>query len=111
MSTVNLLHYREWHGPLRGPWASVWPITRVALIVNLLGTVPALILFAQHGLDDLAYFTDPDYFTAQGRTGPSGYELLLAILGFGLVQSVCLAIVLVATATWARRTMPLIMVW
>src|SRR5262249_34219213 len=31
MSTVNLLHYREWHGPLRGPWASVWPITRVAL--------------------------------------------------------------------------------
>src|SRR5438445_8354624 len=237
MSTVNLLHYREWHGRLRGPWASVWPITRVALgallrrrlfwvmyavtlllflmfffgtfllnwletqltgpirfgnfnldsdrvmrsvrnllevlqgnhhtfafffvyqggavmvvlaftgailvgddithrslpfylakplsrwhyiagkslavaiIVNLLVTLPALILFAQHGLDDLTYFTDPDYFTAQGRTGPSGYELLLAILGFGLVQSMCLAIVLVATATWARRTMPLIMVW
>src|SRR5262249_38760515 len=234
MSTVNLLHYREWHGHLRGPWASIWPVTRVALgnllrrklfwvmyavtlllflmfffgtfllnwletqltgpiqfgnfrldsdrimrsvrnlleilqgthhtfafffvyqggavmvvlaftgailvgddithrslpfylakpmtrwhyisgkglavaiIVNLLVTLPALILFAQHGMDDLSYFTNPSYFTNQGRTGPGGPELLLAILGFGLLQSVCLGIMLVATATWARRTMPLI---
>src|SRR2546426_9747260 len=31
MSTVNLLHYREWHGQLRRPLWSLWPITRVAL--------------------------------------------------------------------------------
>src|SRR5262245_54318720 len=31
MSTVNLLHYREWQGRLRGPLWSVWPVARVAL--------------------------------------------------------------------------------
>ena len=27
----ELLHYRPWTGTFRGPWASVWPIARVAL--------------------------------------------------------------------------------
>jgi hypothetical protein len=237
MSTVNLLHYREWHGQLRGPAWSVWPITRVALgallrrrlfwvmygvtlflflmfffggfllgwletqlsgpihignfktdpdrvmqtirrtlrtlqgnqdtfayffiyqggavmvvltfagailvgndithrsvpfylakplsrwhyiggkclavvlVINLLVTIPALVLYVQHGLDDFAYFTDVDYFFKQGERGPSGWELLAGILGFGVVLSVPLSLILVATATWLRRTMPLVMVW
>jgi ABC-2 type transport system permease protein len=237
MSTVNLLHYREWHGRLRGAWASVWPIGRVALgtllrrklfwalyavtlllflmfffgtfllnwletqltgpiqignfkadpdrvmltvrqalqvlqgnhqtfayffiyqgsavmvvlafagavlvgndithrslafylakpltrwhyiagkvlavaiVVHLLLTLPALALFVQHGLDDLSYFGDPDFFAKQGTTGPGGLQLLLGILGFGMVFCICLGLLLVATATWAKRTMPLVLVW
>jgi ABC-2 type transport system permease protein len=237
MSTVNLLHYREWHGRLRGAWASIWPITRVALgtllrrklfwalylvtlllflmfffgtfllnwletqlsgpiqfgtfkadpdrvmqnvrtllsvlqgnhhtfayffiyqgsavmvvltftgavlvgndivhrslafylakplsrwhyiggkvlavavVVNLLVTLPALLLFAQHGLDDLTYFVDAEFFSKTAQGGPGGVELLLGIIGFGLVLSVFLGLLLVATATWAKRTMPLVVLW
>src|SRR5262245_9713442 len=33
-----------------------------AAVINLLVTVPALLLYAQHGMDDLSYFVDPDFF-------------------------------------------------
>jgi ABC-2 type transport system permease protein len=84
----------------------------VGVIVNLLTTLPALLLYAQHSMDDLDYFTDPDFFlhTASGH-GPAGVPLLLGILGYGLLLTVCLSIVLVATASWARRTMPLVLAW
>ncbi len=237
MSSINLLHYREWHGTLRGPWWSVWPITRVALaallrrrlfwvmyvvtlflflmfffgsfllgwletrllepiqfgnlkidsdramqmvrrwlrilqgnqdtfayfhiyqggavmvvlaftgavlvgndvthhslafylakpltrwhyiagkvlaaalVVLLLVTVPALALYAQHGLNDVSYFVDVNYFVNQGARGPAAWKLLLGIVGFGLVLAVPLGLMLVAAATWVRRTMPLVMVW
>src|SRR5207249_7540779 len=38
-------------------------------------------------------------------------QLLLGILGYGLVLTFCLTLVLLATATWLRRTVPMIMVW
>ncbi len=80
----------------------------VAIVVNLVTTMPALVLFAQHGFGDLQYFTDPYYFGAHGM---GGWRLLLAIVGFGAVLSVCLSLILVAVATWMRRTLPLIMIW
>jgi hypothetical protein len=84
----------------------------VAVVVNLLTTLPALVLFLQHGLDDVDYFTDPDYFTANDTgVGPGGLPLLLGILGYGLVTTVCLSLLLVATASWLRRTVPLVMAW
>jgi ABC-2 type transport system permease protein len=84
----------------------------VGVVVNLLTTVPALLLFAQHGLDDWNYLVDADFFhgTSTGA-GPAGPALLGGIVGYGLVLTVCLSIMLVAAATWMRRTMPLVMAW
>jgi hypothetical protein len=84
----------------------------VGVVVNMLTTLPALVLYAQHGLDEWDYFIDPDFFwhTNTG-TGPAGLPLLLGVLGYGLLLTVCLSLMLVATACWVRRTMPMIMVW
>jgi len=71
----------------------------VAVFVNLMTTLPALVLFVQFGLlDSWAYFAD------NGR-------LLAGILGYGLLLTFCLSLMLVAAASWLRRTVPLIMVW
>jgi ABC-2 type transport system permease protein len=96
----------------------------VAAVVTLMTTVPALVLFAQHVLDDWNYLLDPNYFTQSldltagslldpdtGVGGPAGVPLLLGILGYGALLAAFLSILLVATASWMRRTMPLIMVW
>lgn len=71
----------------------------VALLINLMTTVPALILFIQFGLLD-----SWDYFLTGG-------SLLGGILAYGLVLTVCLSLLLVATASWLRRTVPMIMAW
>lgn len=84
----------------------------VAVVVNLLTTVPALVLFGQHCLDNWEYFTNPNYFVESGTgKGPASWHLLLGILGYGCVLTVFLSLLLVAAACWLRRTMPLIMVW
>jgi ABC-2 type transport system permease protein len=84
----------------------------VGILVNLLTTLPALLLFAQHGLDDWEYVVDPNYFTRnETGHGPAGIPLLLGIVAYGLLLTVFLSLMLVATASWVRRTMPLIMVW
>ena len=71
----------------------------VAIFVHLLTTVPAVILFVQYGLlDSWSYFSD-------------SFRLLLGILGYGLTLSVCLSLMIVAAATWLRKTVPLIMTW
>jgi ABC-2 type transport system permease protein len=96
---------RRWH-------YLVGKCSAVAVVVNLLTTLPALFLFAQHGLDDWEYFTSPNYFLQAGTgKGPAGWPLLLGILGYGCVLSVFLSLILVTVASWLRRTMPLIMVW
>jgi len=76
----------------------------VAVFVNLMTTLPALILFVQYGL------IDPD--------GPSTFSyfvssrgLFVGILGYGLLLTVCLSVMLVAAATWLQRTVPMIMAW
>jgi hypothetical protein len=81
------------------------------VVVNLMTTLPAVVLFVQHGLDEWAYFVDPDYFIKLGDRGPASWHLLAGILGFGVVLTVCLSIMLVTAAAWMRRTVPLIMVW
>ncbi len=71
----------------------------VAVFVNLMTTLPALILYVQYGLlDSWTYFVD------NGR-------LFVGILGYGLILTVCLSLMLVAAATWLRRTVPMIMTW
>jgi hypothetical protein len=83
----------------------------VAIVVQMMTTLPALGLFAQHAFDDFNYLTNPDYFADSDAKGPGGIPLLLAILGYGTLLSVIFSILLIATASWMRRTMPLIMVW
>jgi hypothetical protein len=39
------------------------------------------------------------------------FRLLVGILEYGLVLTVCLSLMLVATAGWLRRTVPMIMAW
>lgn len=71
----------------------------IAVFVNLMTTIPALILFVQWGmLESWSYFYD-------------NFSLLLGILGYGLVLTLSLTLLLLATATWLRRTVPLIMTW
>ncbi|MSU77392.1 MAG: hypothetical protein EXS16_04760 [Gemmataceae bacterium] len=84
----------------------------VFVVVQIMTTLPALVLFAQHAFDDWGYLLNIHYFTdtVDGK-GPAGILLLFAILGYGTLLSVFLSIILVATASWARRTIPLIMVW
>ncbi len=84
----------------------------VGIVVNLLTTLPALVLFAQHGLDDWEYLTNRNFFVETGTgKGPASWQLLLGILACGCVLTIFMSIVVVAVASWLRRTMPLIMVW
>jgi ABC-type transport system involved in multi-copper enzyme maturation permease subunit len=82
----------------------------VGVVVNMLTTLPALVLYIQHGLEDYTYFTDVDYFDLPG-SGPAGWPLLLGLLGYGLILTTFLSISLVAIASAVRRTVPLVMVW
>ena len=84
----------------------------VFLIVQMMTTLPALVLYGQHAFDDWQYVWDIDYFykMPDGK-GPAGIVLLLGVIAYGTLLSGFLSILLVATASWMRRTMPLIMVW
>jgi ABC-type transport system involved in multi-copper enzyme maturation permease subunit len=68
------------------------------VFINLLTTIPALVLFVEYAL------LEPQEFESRAY-------LLPGILGYGLVITVCLSLLLVATASWVRRTVPMIMVW
>jgi ABC-type transport system involved in multi-copper enzyme maturation permease subunit len=71
----------------------------VAVFINLMTTVPAVMLFVQYGLlDSWRYFFERSY-------------LFFGILGYGAVLTVCLSLLLLASAMWLRRTVPLIMMW
>jgi ABC-2 type transport system permease protein len=71
----------------------------VAVFINLMTTIPAVILFLQWGV-----LESWDYLYER-------LDLLLGILGYGAVLTVSLTLLLLATATWLRRTVPLIMTW
>jgi ABC-2 type transport system permease protein len=82
----------------------------IGVVVNLLTTLPAIILYIQHGFEDYHYFTELNYFDSSSG-GPSGWVLLLGIVGYGLVFTVFLSIYLLALGTAVRRTVPLVMTW
>jgi ABC-2 type transport system permease protein len=84
----------------------------VASVVTLMTTVPALGLYAQHASDDWGYLVNADYFLDTGvGIGPAGMPLLLGVIAHGCVLTVVLSLLLVATASGMRRTIPLILVW
>jgi ABC-type transport system involved in multi-copper enzyme maturation permease subunit len=71
----------------------------VAVFINLMTTVPAVLLYVEFAmLYDYTYFWE-------------SLPLLLGILGYGLVLTVSLSLLLLASAMWLRTTVPLIMMW
>jgi hypothetical protein len=88
----------------------------VGVFINLMTTLPALILFIQYGfLDSWEYFLR-DWVSLGdvplgGREIEIQYPVFVGIMAYGLVLTVCLSLLLVATASWLRGTVPMIMVW
>ena len=76
----------------------------VGVFVNLMTTLPAMVLFVQYGLIDPDAESTFSYFA-------SSRWLFVGILGYGLLLTVCLSLMLVAAATWLRGTVPMIMTW
>jgi len=72
----------------------------IGALINLMTTVPAIILWLEAGLlyDWKTYYLD-------------NLDLLLGIIGYGLVLTVTLSLLTVATAVWVRRTVPMVMIW
>lgn len=74
----------------------------VGVLINLMTTVPCLLLFFEYGFIDnqenFGYWVD-------------NLDLLLGILAYGAVLTATLSLVLMATATWLRRTIPMVMIW
>lgn len=84
----------------------------VGVVVHMLTTLPALALYVRYSFADWEYLLHADYFTRNDvQAGPGGLPLLLGVVGYGMILAVFLSVLLVATASWMRRTMPLIMVW
>jgi len=78
----------------------------------MMTALPALGLYAQHASDDWEYLVNTDYFVDAGLgSSPAGPLLLVGVLGYSAVFAVVLSILLVATASWMRRTIPLMMAW
>jgi ABC-type transport system involved in multi-copper enzyme maturation permease subunit len=72
----------------------------IGAFVNIMTTLPAVVLWLQAGL---LY----DWKTYYGNN----LHLLAGVLGYGLVLTVTLSLLVVATAVWVRRTVPMVMVW
>ncbi len=70
----------------------------VALVINLFTTLPALLLFLECALLEV------EYASGQGR-------VFVGILGYGLTLTIPLSLLIVALASWLRKTAALAMVW
>lgn len=72
----------------------------IGAFVNILVTLPAIILWLEAGMlyEWQTYYVD-------------NFDLLLGVFGYGLLLTVTLSLVTVATAVWVRRTVPMVMVW
>lgn len=72
----------------------------IGVVINLATTLPAVALWVEAGLlyDWQTYYLD-------------NLDLLAGVLGYGLVLTVTLSLLVVATAVWVRQTVPMVMVW
>jgi hypothetical protein len=71
----------------------------VAVLVNLVTTVPAIVLFIQYGMLD-----SWEYYLTDGH-------LLAGIFGYSMVLTLTLTPILLGVASKVRTTVPLIMTW
>jgi len=73
----------------------------ISSIVLLVTTLPALMLFIQFG------YMSNDAFGYFGEN----WRIAVAILSFGFVIAAVLSLVLLATASWMQKTVPLVLSW
>jgi ABC-type transport system involved in multi-copper enzyme maturation permease subunit len=67
----------------------------LAVFINLMTTIPAIVLYLQFGM-----LENWDYA-----------DIVLPILAYGLMLTVFFGLLVLAVATWLRRTIPFIMAW
>ncbi len=72
----------------------------ICLLVLLVTTMPALVLFVEYGMlqDDYSYFRE-------------NWTVVYGIVGYGLVMGVTLSLILMALGSWIHRTIPLVLSW
>lgn len=71
----------------------------IAIVINMMTTIPAVCLWIEYGfIDTWSYYIDD-------------FGLLLGILAYGSAITVTMSLVLLTTASWLRKTVPLVMVW
>lgn len=72
----------------------------IAMLVSLVTTVPALILYVEYGM-----LTEFRYFSLTYRT------ILVGILGYGMAVTVTLSLLCLAMGSWLHRTVASVMSW
>ena len=71
----------------------------VSVLVNLMTTLPALVLYFQYGfLDSYNYFSN-------------SWRLFFGILAYGGLMTIVLTLILLATAVRMKKTVPLVLTW
>jgi|TARA_B100000427_G_C15478916_1_gene582014 ABC-2 type transport system permease protein len=85
---INVLHY------------AVGKVLAIGLLINLTTTLPALVLFIEYGLlgDSGKYFGE-------------NYSIVLGILGYGILLSIVVGLLLFALVSWMPKPVPLVMLW
>jgi hypothetical protein len=75
-------------------------LAAVGLIVSLMTTLPALLLFVEYGL----FTSSTDYWLENWR-------IVISILGYGLVLSAVLSVLLVTLSAYLQRAAPIAITW
>ena len=85
---INVVHY------------AVGKLLAIGLIISLTTTLPALVLYIEYGLlgDTGTYFSE-------------NYQTLFGILGYGMLLSVSVSLLLFALVSWVPKPVPLVMLW
>ena len=78
----------------------VGKLLTIAVVVTLVTTVPALVLYVEYGTLSSSF----QYFIDNPR-------VLAGILGYGAVLAVVQSLLIFAIAAWVPRTVPLVMTW
>jgi ABC-type transport system involved in multi-copper enzyme maturation permease subunit len=80
-------------------------VLAVGLLINLMTTLPALVIYAECAL--LGAFP----IDAEPGDCVDPARLFWGILGYGGILTLCLSLLVIALASWLRKTVPLVMVW
>ncbi len=75
-------------------------LAAISMLVGMLTLLPCLVLFIEYGLFSESF----DYFIESGG-------IFFAILGYGLLVSVSMSVLLLGVAALLRRTISIVMVW
>ena len=72
----------------------------IGLFVLLITTIPALVLFFEYGLlgDMVEYFRE-------------NFQIVFGIIGYGLLLSLSIGLLLLALVSWMPRPVPLVILW